>query len=369
MKIVQGIFMHDDQYYMKRVIRLARKGIGNVSPNPAVGSVVVKEEHILAEGYHQRFGGPHAEVEALSKLGRSESSGSTLYVNLEPCNHHGKTPPCTEAIRDAGITRVVVGMEDPNPLVKGTGIARLRSAGIEVSVGMMEKECRHLNESFITCIEKERPFVTLKIAQTLDGKIATASGLSRWITGESARKEVHRMRKASDAVLVGVNTVIEDDPALTVRHVRGRGGKRIVLDSKLRTPLSAKLMRMSDRQNTIIVHTSLASDGKVKAFKKAGVGLWRLKRAKDQISIHALMRRMSEERICSVLVEGGEAVFSSFMKAGIVDRIVAFVAPTIFGEGKSCFSRLNIQHPKARVRFKEISWKRIGQDMMFEGRL
>ena len=367
---VRGILiMSDDKTYMARAIRLARRGIGGVSPNPAVGAVIVKRGRILAEGYHLRFGGPHAEVDALSRLESGDAAGATMYVTLEPCNHHGKTPPCTDAILEAGIDRVVVGMEDPNPLVRGAGIAKLRASGIEVVIGVLEEKCRRLNEPFVTCIEKNRPFVTLKIAQTLDGRIATPEGRSRWITGEAAREEVHRMRKASDAVLVGVNTVIADDPRLTVRHVRGGGGRRIILDSRLRTPLASRILHLPDPENTILVHTALAPKTGVEALAEAGVTLWRVRQAGGRVSLPSLLQRMKDAGIGSVLVEGGEAVFSSFLKSGVVDRIVAFIAPVLFGEGKPCFSSLRIREPREGIRFQETIWRRVGEDMMFEGRL
>jgi len=352
--------------YMKRALQLAKKGMGKVSPNPLVGAVVVKKDLILAEGYHAFFGGPHAEAAALQKLDASQAENSTLYVNLEPCVHQGKTPPCADKIIEYGISKVVMGMEDPNPLVKGKGIEKFRSAGIEVEVGIMEKQCRELNEAFVKSITQQSPFVTLKIAQTLDGKIARETGESKWITSERARKTVHAMRKAADCILVGVNTVIQDNCRLTVRRVKGKGGKRIILDSKLRIPLNVNVLTDDNVSNTVIVTTKKAPENKIESIKKTGASVWIVdENNKGTVSIESLLNQMYENGIISVLVEGGKKVFTSFLKQNKVDKIVIFIAPRVFGPGIESFGRLgNSLSPNS---FTRIQWQKRGEEMIFKG--
>ena len=247
-----------DTRFMREALRQARKGLGRTSPNPAVGAVIVKQGNVIAKGYHKKAGLPHAEVEALKKTDK-KARGCTLYVTLEPCNHQGRTPPCTESILKAGISRVVVGMKDPNPDVSGGGCEFLKNNGIDVSCGVLEKECRLLNEAFLTCVLEKRPFVTAKSAITLDGWTATATGHSKWITNDKSRQFVHRLRDRVDAVMVGVGTVLADDPQLTTRLKRGQGKDpaRIVVDSRLRTPLNAKIINHASSSDTLIA----AGDG------------------------------------------------------------------------------------------------------------
>ncbi len=359
----------DDIFFMKRVLQLAKRGSGKVSPNPMVGAVIVKNGKILSEGYHAFFGGLHAEVNALRKLKDDETRGSTLYVNLEPCSHYGKTPPCTDAIIEAGIKRVVVGMVDPNPLVHGRGIEKLKKAGIEIRTIILEKQSVELNESYIKYITKHRPFVTLKIAQTLDGKIATSGGLSRWITGEKSRRFVHKMRRESDAVLVGVNTVIVDDPQLTVRMIPGRGKRRIILDSRLRIPLEAKVLHHSDPQNTVVVTTDQSPSNKVKILKKMGVTVWVIEKVDGMVDLSLLWEKMADEGIASLLVEGGRRIFTSILRQGHADRVIVFFAPKIFGEGIGSIGDLGIDSPDEAIVFKKTRWYKKGNDMVFEGKL
>ena len=359
--------MNHDATWMKRAIRLARKGTGHVSPNPRVGAVVVKGGQLVAEGYHAFFGGPHAERVALSGLSVQQTRGADLYVTLEPCDHHGKTPPCTEIIIQSGIARVFIGIQDPNPLVSGRGIQKLRKAGIEVIAGIEKADCRDLNPGFISCMEKGRPFVTLKTAQTLDGFIATENGLSKWITGEKARKAVHRLRSEHDAVLVGIGTVLKDDPELTVRHVRGVNPKRIVLDARCRIPESGKLFNQPDLEKTILVVSDKADASCIDRIRSKGCQIWRLPDHEQGVDLHALLARAKEEGICSILVEGGRQVFSSFIKEKIADRLITFVAPKLFGIGLPIFESFNVGDPDEAIRFTQTKWKRIGQDFYFEG--
>lgn len=365
-----AVLYMDDCFFMKRVLRLAERGTGRVSPNPRVGALVVKEGKILSEGYHTFFGGPHAEINALDELTFEESRGGTLFVNLEPCSHFGKTPPCTDTIIQSGIECVVVGTADPNPAVKGKGIQKLKEAGIAVKIGVLEKECSRLNETYFKFITKKKPFITLKVAQTLDGKIATSRGHSRWITSEASRRWVHQMRKESDAVLVGVNTILTDDPQLTVRLVRGGIARRFILDEELRIPLKAQVLRHPDPQNTIVVTTPKASSAKVRDLQECDVTVWVIEdNQKGMVDLTRLWKRMAEEGISSVLVEGGKTVFTSVLRTGEVDRVVVFIAPKFFGKGIEVFGDLGIDSPSDAMTFRETAWRRRGQDMVFEGRL
>ena len=355
---------------MKQVIKLARKGTGNVHPNPYVGAVIVKNDQILSRGYHAYFGGPHAEIDAISKLSPGELKNATLYVNLEPCTHYGKTPPCTDAILRSGIRKVIVGMIDPNPVVCGKGIQELKKSGIEIQTPVLDKDCQELNVVYIKCLQKKRPFVTLKIAQTLDGRIATRTGLSRWITSPDSRKLVHRMRYENDAILVGINTVIQDDPELTVRWGKRKQIKKIILDSRLRIPDSARIVTNNDPENTILVTTSNASSKRINAMKEKGIAVWILKaNSAGQVDLNVLWKKCFDEHIYSVLVEGGKDIFTSVLKSGEVNRMVLFTAPKIFGEGCSAFGNLDVVHPDSAFTFRSFRWQKCGTDMVFDGRL
>jgi diaminohydroxyphosphoribosylaminopyrimidine deaminase / 5-amino-6-(5-phosphoribosylamino)uracil reductase len=363
----------NDSDYMKHAIRLAKKGTIEVSPNPRVGCLVVKHGKIIAEGYHSRRGGPHAERVALTGLDSFLTRRSTLIVTLEPCDHFGKTPPCTRAIISAGISRVIIGCLDPNPIVHGRGVRRLRKAGIKVRTGVLEGECRRLNEAFFKFIRTRTPFITVKVAQTLDGKIATRNGDSKWISHEKSRHVVHRLRRDTDAVLVGVQTVIRDDPELTVRDGRGRRAgalspKRIVLDSRLRIPDDARLLKLDDPERTILAATAGAPAARRERLEAMGVRVWTLRRdRKGRVSVRDLLKKMAEDEITSVLVEGGADVFTSFMKSGEVDRLVVFTSPKLFGDGRPPLGDLGVRSPENAFRFERTEWKRVGPDMMFIG--
>ena len=360
----------DNTFYMKRVFRLARKGAGQVSPNPLVGALLVKNDQIISEGFHARFGDSHAEINALSRLTLNEAEGCDLYVNLEPCSFYGKTPPCTDAIIKAKIKRVVIGMTDPNPRVNGMGVQKLKEAGIQIVTGVLKDKCEELNAPFIKYMTKKKPYITIKIAQTLDGKIATPNGNSKWITSEKSRRMVHRMRKENDAVLVGAGTVIHDNPELTVRFGQGKGGKRIVLDSKLRIPVDSKVLHLPDSENTIIATTSAATEGKIEKLKELGIVIWKLKsESNGNVSLAALFKKMNQEEIQSVLVEGGKAIFTSFLLSGETDKLVVFLAPKVFGNGIGSFDDLGIQNPNDAILFKNMKWRKLGNEMIFEGTL
>ncbi len=327
-----------DRLFMARALALARLGAGRTSPNPMVGAVVVKDGRVVGEGYHQKAGTPHAEVHALRAAGAA-AAGATLYVSLEPCNHHGRTPPCTEAIIAAGIRRVVAATRDPNPQVNGSGMARLRAAGIEVVEGVMEEEARELNEAFFHFITTGHPFVVMKYAMSLDGRIATATGESRWISSEPARDYVHRLRAAVDAIMVGVGTVLRDDPQLTARPAGGanRHPVRVIVDSRLRTPPSARALTGRSEAPTWLATTPLAPPERRTAILDAArrngcpVEILELPERGGRVDIAALTTELGRRGITSVLLEGGAELNAAALEAGAVRKILCFVAPKLVG--------------------------------------
>ena len=369
-----NIFMTLDEKYMRLALRLAKRGQGQTSPNPMVGAVVVKEKNLVGQGYHHRAGEPHAEVLALQEAGAS-ARGATLYINLEPCNHFGKTPPCTRAILETGIKRVVVGMKDPNPLVKGRGIRRLRNAGIRVAVGTLEKECRALNAPFCKFITVQRPFVILKIATSLDGKAATRTGESRWITSQASRDYVHRMRRDSDAVMVGVGTVLQDDPLLTVRIPgvkRPRHPLRVIVDSHLRIPLTSRLVRTADQYPTLVATTKAVPSSRMHRLAKAKVEVVVIKRdAGGRVNLKALMENLGKRGVVSLLLEGGPTLNASALREGLVDRVLFFFAPNIIG-GKKALPAVGgegVLKIQDATPVKILRIRRIGPDLLIEGAL
>lgn len=356
-----------DEELIKKTLKLAEKGRGRVSPNPLVGAVITKNNAIIAEGFHREFGGVHAEVAALDSA-RQDVTGGTLYVNLEPCSHRGKQPPCVERIASSGVKGVVIGTSDPNPLVKG--IEFLRRRGLEVKVGILEEACRNLNEGFFKHVTTGRPLVTLKIAQTLDSKIATADGSSKWITSEKSRRLVHKMRSQNDAVLVGIDTVLKDNPRLTVRLARGPNPKRIVLDSTLRISLETNLLAAPLVEKTIIATTSKASKEKISKIKDRGATVWKIKNdSMARVDLSALCKKMGSEGITSVLVEGGSQVFSAFLQKKLVDKIAIFVAPKIFGGGLSAVHFNRFYSLDASIKLFEFEKRKSGEDVLLSGRI
>lgn len=359
--------MSSDAFWMGKALRLARKGIGWTSPNPPVGAVIVKENLLVAEGYHEGAGKPHAEAVALAKAGK-EAEGATLYVTLEPCDHYGRTPPCTQAIIAAKIRRVVVGTVDPNPIVNGRGIARLKEAGIEVTVGVLEKEAKELIAPFAKFITQRTPFVTLKLAMSADGKIATKNRESKWLTGELARRFAHRLRHENDAVIVGVGTILADDPLLNVRLVRGKVKQpvRVIVDSQAKTPPTAKAIRSAESP-CIIAATERAPTERVKRLVKAGAEVWVLPSdSKGRVDLLELLKRLAEQNIVSVLVEGGSELAGAFLKQRIIDRVILFIAPILIGGKKAVpaiggegFDRLS-----DAVRLSEIRLRKLGNDFV-----
>ncbi|MHB8843870.1 MAG: bifunctional diaminohydroxyphosphoribosylaminopyrimidine deaminase/5-amino-6-(5-phosphoribosylamino)uracil reductase RibD [Nitrospirota bacterium] len=355
-----------DEKYMRQALRLAGKAAGRTSPNPMVGAVVVKSGRVIASGWHRKAGGPHAEAIALAKAGAA-AKGATLYVTLEPCSHTNKrTPPCSPLVIRSGVKRVVIAMIDPNPRVSGGGVRAIRKAGIEVVTGVLGSEARRLNEAFIKHVTKKVPFVTLKIAQTLDGKIATSAGESKWITGEEARREGHRLRNSHDAILVGINTVLKDDPSLTARVPGGRDPLRIVLDSRLRIPLTAKVLAQRSMAGTVVATLEGAPRSRVNKVRAAGAEVLFVKNDKGRIDLRDLMRRLGKRDIMSILLEGGAEVHAAALKAGIVDRVVLFIAPMLMTGKDSLCSIGGLSPAKLRhaLRLHNVTAHFVGHDIM-----
>jgi diaminohydroxyphosphoribosylaminopyrimidine deaminase/5-amino-6-(5-phosphoribosylamino)uracil reductase len=369
----RGRFLSDaDERFMKVALREAKKGLGRTSPNPAVGAVVVRNGMIIARGYHKRAGSDHAEVVALKKLPVQAGPEDTLYVTLEPCNHTGKTPPCTHAILEKGIKRVIVGMDDPNPHVAGGGIAFLRGQGVYVKTGVLEKECRRLNEAFLKFVEAERPFVLAKSALTLDGWTATATGHSQWITGERSRRFVHQLRDRVDAVLVGLGTIRADNPQLTTRLHRGRGKDplRIIVDTHLGTPLNARILNHNSPAETVIVHgDGIDPDGARPFTEKNGVSILHCTEKEGRIDLEALMTILGSMSISSLLVEGGARLMGSLVRNNLVDKYLLFFAPKVYGGGDG----VPMAHgagPKKMddcMSLKEVRVRRFDMDFLIEG--
>lgn len=316
---------------MRYALRLAQRGRGRVEPNPLVGCVIVQGRRLVGRGYHRRFGGPHAEVEALRRCGRL-ARGATAYVTLEPCCHFGKTPPCTDALISAGVARVVAPLADPNPLVGGRGFAALRHAGVRVDVGLLAERAAALNAPFFKLVRTGLPWVILKWAQSLDGKIATRRGDSRWISDQQARRHAHRKRGLVDAIIVGVGTVLRDDPLLTCRYGRARRiAKRIILDSRLRTPPGAQLVRTARRVPTWIFHAPRPPSDRARSLERAGCRLWSVPGTRSGLSLRAILRVLGREQMTNVLVEGGGQVLGQFLDQQLADELCLYVGPLLVG--------------------------------------
>lgn len=359
-----------EEEFMRMTLSLARKGIGTTSPNPMVGALIVKGQKIVGEGYHKKAGFPHAEIVALEAAGQA-ARGGTLYVNLEPCCHQGRTPPCVDAIVKSGIKKVIVAMRDPNPLVLGKGVEQLKRAGIDVKVGLLEAEARQLNEAFVTFKERNRPFIVMKAATSLDGKIATKIGESRWISNEESRKYANKLRSTMDGVMVGINTVILDNPMLVPHVTRPkRYPARIVLDSKLRIPLTSQLVKTADRYRTIIFALNEARTEKESRLRSMSVEVVRVGAGENgRISLAEVCRSLAEQEIVSVLLEGGGELNSSLLKEGFVDKIVFFYAPKIIG-GKNASNLIagkGVDFLKDAYRIDVTSVRKLKEDICVEG--
>jgi diaminohydroxyphosphoribosylaminopyrimidine deaminase/5-amino-6-(5-phosphoribosylamino)uracil reductase len=358
-----------DRRYMRMACRLAEKAAGRTSPNPMVGAVLVRDGKVVGSGFHPFAGGDHAEIVALKKAG-NKAKGATLYINLEPCNHYGRTPPCTGSLIVAGVKEVVVGMEDPNPQVSGKGLRALARAGIKVRTGVLHEECRILNEAFTKLITRGVPFVTLKLAASLDGKIATATGDARWISCEESRATVHLLRNKYDAVVVGAGTVIADNPQLTCRIAGGRDPWRIILDARLRIPVNAEFLRQRGADKNIIVTSDTAPAGKIYALENLGATVWRLPAREGAVRWLPLLRKLAKIDIASVLIEGGAITAASALKEKMVDKMLLFYAPKLLGgDGRNMIDSLGIEHIKQSVMLQNLKVQKSGADLLISGYL
>ncbi len=357
-----------DEPFMRLALKLAQRGRGKVEPNPLVGAVLVKQGKVLAADYHRRFGGPHAEVNALKYAGRS-ARGASLYVSLEPCSHFGKTPPCTQALIQAGIKRVVAACQDPFLEVRGRGIRQLKRAGIAVEVGLLEEEAKTVNAPYFTRETQGRPFFIAKWAMTLDGKIATHTGNSRWISNERSRRIVHRLRSQVDAVMVGIGTVLRDDSLLTAR---GRGGRcpwRIVVDSRARLPLSSQLVKTAAASPIMVAVTDRAPKQRCKALQKAGCEVLVLPATAEGVSLVHLASVLGEKRMTSVLIEGGGRLLGSALDADLIDKVVVFVAPKLVGgkDAPSAIAGKGLAKMGEALELYQKRTRKVGSDLMVSG--
>mgnify|MGYP003365141619 FL=1 len=361
--------MKKDEYYMDLAIVLAKKGGGNVNPNPQVGALIVKEGRIIGQGYHEKYGEAHAEINAFKSCNESPE-GATLYVTLEPCAHQGKQPPCFEAIIKNRIKRVVIGHLDPNPLVSGKGIKAMREAGIEVSINVLEKECEELNKIFFYYVSQGLPYVMMKYAMTLDGKIATSAGQSKWITGEIARQKVHQDRSRFMAIMIGVETLILDDPQLSVRLENGKNPIRIICDTHLRSPLASKIISTATEIPTIIA-TAESDPEKQAPFLKAGCEIILVSYLEGRLNLKELTKKLGEKGIDSIILEGGGTLNASALKAGIVQKVQTYIAPKIFGgkEAPSPVEGHGIEHPNQAYLLEGAQITYLGEDILLESEL
>ncbi len=360
----------NDNYFMKMALALAIKGRGFVSPNPMVGAVIVKDGKVVGKGYHKAAGEAHAEINAINDA-QTLAGDATLYITLEPCNHTGRTPPCTVKIVEAGIRHVIVAMNDPNPDVAGGGIDYIKNHEISVTSGVCENEAKRLNEAYIKYATTKRPFVVIKCAATLDGRIATKTGDSRWVSGDESRIYVHRLRHSVDAIMVGINTVKQDDPALTVRlnDMKGRDPTRIILDTNLTIFEEAKVLRLNSNSDTIITSGNSVSEDKKNAIEALGAKVIQSPVKDGMIDLDQLMDRLGDLGITSLLIEGGSSVIASALKAGIVDKVIFFYTPKILGgdDGMPICKGPGPALMNGCMPVKDINVRRFGDDVMIEG--
>lgn len=351
--------------YMELALELAKRGKGNVSPNPLVGALIVKRGRIVGRGWHRKCGEAHAEVCALKEAGKKAKDG-ILYSTLEPCSHWGRTPPCTEQIVSAGIREVVIGMKDTNPLVNG--YHELKFRGIKTRIGILEEEAKKLNEPYIKWIKTKKPFVVVKAAMSLDGQIATRTGDSKYITGREARKFVHELRAEYDAVMVGSNTVLKDNPQLTVRLVKGRNPIKIVVDSKLKIPLTAKIVK-NEPTKLIIATSNKSPKSKIKKLKQKGVHVLIVNTKQGRIDLKELIKELGKREVCSILIEGGAELNAEAIKSGIVDKVLFFISPQFIGKGLSALGDLGIANVDSSIKLNKLDYRKVGRDILIEGYL
>ena len=352
---------------MKMALELAKKGCGYVNPNPMVGAVIVKDGEIIGQGYHERYGGLHAERNAIDNCAADSLKGAALYVTLEPCCHYGKTPPCTEAIINSGVNKVVIGNRDPNPLVAGKGIEMLRRHNIEVIEGVLAEECRVLNEEFFYFIKTKRPYVVMKYAMTIDGKIAAFTGQSKWITGELARQDVHQDRHRYSAIMVGIGTVLADDPLLTCRIENGRNPVRIICDTNLRIPLDSQIVSTAKDIPTIVATACQNEEKKLPLIDK-GCRIAAISTENGHIDLHGLMAELGGENIDSVLLEGGGTLNWSALLSGVVNKVKAYISPKIIGgiDAKTPVAGRGVEHPDNAFILVNSKVSRLGEDFLIE---
>jgi len=363
-------FSESDVYHMHLALDQAKKGLGRTSPNPCVGAVIVQGDKVISRGYHKKAGGPHAEINALQKAG-DNAAGATIYVTLEPCNHTGRTPPCSHAVAAAGIKRVVVGMKDPNPLVNGSGNTYLREHGIEVTSGVLEKECIEINRPFIKHISTGRPFVVMKAGMSLDGKLSYQAGVPGIMTGEKSHHRLHTLRNTFDAILIGSGTLVADNPSLTTRFIKdGRDPVRVILDSTLRISLDSTILHLKSSAPTIIFCSESSEKRKQELLStmngvfvqtvshEAGIGL----------NLDEILICLGKMGICSLLVEGGAGIHSSFLKSSLVDRVMLFVAPLFAGtSGIGLLRNFPVKGHEQALKLKNIFYEQYGDDMLIQG--
>lgn len=357
-----------DEFYMKRALELAVKGIGMVNPNPMVGAVIVKDNKVIGEGFHEKYGHAHAERNAV-KNAVEDIEGATVYVTLEPCAHYGKTHPCVDLLIEKKVRKVVIGMLDPNPLVAGKSIKKLKENNIEVKVGVKEKECRKLNEVFIKYITTKKPFVIMKAGISIDGKIATSSGESKWITSERSRLHSHELRNRMSGIMVGINTVLSDDPSLTYRgEHKGKDPLRIIIDSTLKVPFESKVIKYNNN-NTIVACVENTDLIKKEKLEKMGVKIIETKSKKGKVDLQEVVEKLGKEKIDSILLEGGGTLNFSALKEGIVDKVRFYIAPKIIGgeNSKNSVSGQGFYNLDDCVNLKDMSYEQMGNEIVVEG--
>jgi len=358
-----------DALYMKKALALARKGGGWTSPNPMVGAVIVKDGKIIGKGYHRRYGENHAEIDAINNASHS-IEGATFYITLEPCTHYGKTPPCVEKIVELKPSRVVIGATDPNPVVSGKGIEILKSSGIETRTGVLEEECIKLNERYFKFITTGIPFVTLKYAQTFDGRIASATGHSTWISSDASLTFAHKLRSYHDAVMVGIGTVLADDPDLTLRLAKGKNPVRVVVDPHLKIPADARILRNQGDSRTIVISGTRYNKDKLSHLRDMGIETMTIpEHGENRIHLKSCLTRLGERGISSILVEGGSRIITSFMKERLVDKLIAITAPKIMGQGVEAVGNLDILRVDNSIRLDIVKISRKGVDIIIEATL
>jgi diaminohydroxyphosphoribosylaminopyrimidine deaminase/5-amino-6-(5-phosphoribosylamino)uracil reductase len=360
------MFTPADREFMVRALRLAERGLFTTTPNPRVGCVIVRDGAVVGEGFHERAGEPHAEVNALLAAGGGRAAGATVYTTLEPCSHHGRTPPCADALVAAGVRRVVAAMGDPNPKVAGAGFARLRAAGIEVVSGLLEDEARELNIGFVSRLTRGRPWVRLKVAATLDGKTAAANGESQWITGEASRRDGHRWRARACAVLTGIGTVKDDDPRLTVREVAtARQPLRVLVDSRLEVPLDARILEGGN----LLVAAASEDRTKIAALGTRGAEVVVLPNAGGKVELGDLMQELARRGLNEIHVEAGVKLNGSLVAAGLVDELLIYLAPSVLGDrGNGMFNLPSIERLDQRLALRLVDVERLGDDVRVRAR-